>query len=683
MIHKPITDILTPPRPRPFKLTRFFSLTSLIGLVVVTTCLIWSYRALTVHHLIEHESRANADLTRAFANTVWSRYRSFVRNSSGRSRLALLADPELPRIRADVLEKMSGLQIVKIKIYNLDGLTVFSTDEQQIGEDKSANDGFRKARAGAVVSDITYRDRFDAFEGVLNKRNLISSYVPIRAAPGAPMEGVFEVYSDVTELLQQQHRAQWQVAAIVLALLGTLYLFLFLLVRKADRIIARQVREQEEKEEQVRHQAYHDALTGLPNRAYFSDQLNLSITLAARHGHASALMFIDLDRFKAVNDSLGHDAGDMLLKVVSERIHTCMRSSDILFRIGGDEFTVILPVITEPEEAASVAARILEAVAAPVHIGGHELSVGATIGIAICPDDGESAGELLRNADAAMYSAKENCRGTLAFYHGAMNRRQLQRHNLEAALHKGFRDGEFELYYQPRLDAGTRRVVGLHALLRWVSPSRGVVLPGEFISVLEEAGMMVNVGEWVFRGVCCRICRWQQQGCEPLAVSVNVSSVQFQSATFVAMVERVLAETGVAPGLIELDATELLLNSSREQAHATLAALKALGVRISIDGCATAYSSPDDLLHFGVDKLKIDRSFLVELATSANDQALVAGMIELARELGISVVAQGVETEAQAAFFSGLPNCQLQGFLFCRPLPVEQLPRFLACATVI
>jgi diguanylate cyclase (GGDEF)-like protein len=578
---------------------------------------------------------------------------------------------------------MRGLQIVKIKIYNLDGLTVFSTDEQQIGEDKSDNEGFREARAGAVVSDITYRDRFDAFEGVLNKRNLISSYVPIRAAPDAPMEGVFEVYSDVTELLEQQQRAQWQVAAIVLALLGTLYLFLFLLVRKADRIIARQVREQEEKEDQVRHQAYHDALTGLPNRAYFSDQLNQSITLSARHGHASALMFIDLDRFKAVNDNLGHDVGDMLLKVVSERIHTCLRSSDILFRIGGDEFTVILPVITEPEEAASVATRILEAVAAPVLIDGHELSVGATIGIAIYPGDGDSAGELLRNADAAMYSAKENCRGTLAFYHGAMNRRQLQRQNLEAALHKGFRDGEFELYYQPRLDAGARSVLGLEALLRWISPSRGVVLPGEFISVLEEAGMMVSVGEWVFRRVCCQICNWQQQGREPLAISVNVSSVQFQSATFVGMVERVLADTGIAPGLIELDATELLLNSSREQAHATLAALKALGLRISIDGCATGYSSPNDLLHFCVDNLKIDRSFLVELATSANDQALAAGVIELARKLGISVVAQGVETEAQAAFFSGMSNCQLQGFLFCRPLPVEQLRRFLASATVI
>jgi diguanylate cyclase (GGDEF)-like protein len=683
MIHKPNTDILTPPRPRPFKLTRFFSLTSLIGLVVVTTCLIWAYRALTVHHLIEHESRANADLTRAFANAVWSRYRSFVRSSAGRSRLALLADPALPRIRADVLEKMSGLKIVKIKIYNLDGLTVFSTDEQQIGEDKSANDGFRKARAGAVVSDITYRDRFDAFEGVLNKRNLISSYVPIRAAPDAPIEGVFEIYSDVTELLQQQHRAQWQVAAIVLALLGTLYLFLFLLVRKADRIIARQVREQEEKEDQVRHQAYHDVLTGLPNRAYFSDQFNQSITLAARHGHASALMFIDLDRFKAVNDTQGHDVGDKLLKVVSERIHTCLRSSDILFRIGGDEFTVILPVIAEPEEAASVASRILEAVAAPVLIGGHELSVGATIGIAIYPGDGDSAGELLRNADAAMYSAKENCRGTLGFYHGATNRRLLQRLKLEAALHKGFCDGEFELYYQPRMDARTRRVVGLEALMRWVRPSRGVVLPGEFIHVFEETGMMVDVSEWVFRRVCWQICRWQEQGFKPLAVSVNVSSVQFQSASFVAMIERALADTGVAPGLIELDATELLLNSSPEQAHATLAALKALGLRMSIDGCGTAYTSPDDLRHFGLDSLKIDRSFLVELATSPSDQALAAKIIETAQELGIGVVVQGVETEAQAAFFSGMPSCHLQGFLFCRPLPVKQLWRFLMPTTVI
>ena len=665
---------------RAFKLTRFFSVTSLIGIVVVTACLFWTYRAQIERHLIDHESRANADLTRAFANSVWGRYRSFVLDSAGRSRESLSADPAVAQLRADVLAKMSGLQIVKIKIYNVEGLTVFSTDEKQIGEDKSANEGFRGARAGGVASQITYREKFDAFEGVLNKRNLIASYVPIRSAPGAAVEGVFEVYSDVTELLHTQSRAQWQVAAIVLALLATLYLFLLLVVRKADRIIARQEQERAAKEEQVRHQAYHDALTGLPNRAYFAERLGEAISLAARHGHACALMFIDLDRFKIVNDSLGHQAGDALLKLISERIQACLRNSDLLFRMGGDEFTIVLPEIATTDDAAFVARRILEAVAQPASVHEHELTVGATIGIAVYPGDGDNADEMLKNADAAMYSAKQRTRGTHAFYRAAMNQRALQRLNLEAALQKAFRDGEFTLYYQPRLDAATRQVVAVEALLRWISPSRGVVPPAEFIGVLEDTGLMTIVGEWVLRNACIQACRWRKEGVAPLRVSVNVSALQFQSGAFVAMVERVLRDTGVEPGSIELELTESLLIANAEQARATIGALKALGLRISIDDFGTGYSSLNYLRHFAVDYLKIDRSFVTEIATNPRDRAVALAIIDLAKALGITVVAEGVETEAQATFFSNVPGGELQGFLFSKPLPVDLLERFLALA---
>jgi diguanylate cyclase (GGDEF)-like protein len=677
---------LIAPRPaqrqgsRPFRLIRYFSLTSLIGIVVVTACLFWTYRELTERHLVVHEGRANADLTRAFANATWSRYRSFVLDSAGRSRQALLADPALPQLRADVLAKMSGLQIAKIKVYNLDGLTVFSTDEQQIGENKSSNPGFQSAKAGSVASNITFREKFDAFEGVLSKRNLIASYVPVRAAPEAPIEGVFEVYSDVTELLHTQTRAQWQVAGIVLALLATLYLFLFLVVRKADRIMAGQELERAAKEDLVRHQAYHDALTGLPNRAYFAERLGETITFASRHHHTCALMFVDLDRFKIVNDSLGHVAGDALLKVVSERIQACLRESDLLFRMGGDEFTIILPQIAMPEDAAFVARRIQQAVATPVSVHEHELAVGATIGIAVYPGDGDSAEALLKNADAAMYSAKENGRGGHAFYRAAMNQRASQRLALELALKKGFHDGEFTLYYQPRLDAALRRVVAVEALLRWVSPSRGVVPPGEFIGVLEDTGMMTIVGEWVLRSACMQICRWRAEGMAPLRVSVNVSPVQFQNNAFVPMVRRVLRDTGAPPGLVEIELTESLLIANVDQARTTISELKALGLRISIDDFGTGYSSLSYLRHFAVDYLKIDRSFVTDIADSPRDRAVVVAIIELAKALDITVVAEGVETEAQATFFSDAHCNELQGFLFCRPLPVEALGRYLAAA---
>lgn len=661
----------------PFKLTQFFSTTSLIGIVIVTTCLIWTYRELTVRHLVAHEGRANADLTRAFANSIWRRYRDFVLRPAGRSRENLIADPRVPKLRADVIAKMKGLQVVKIKIYNLDGLTVFSTDESQIGEDKSTNQGFQDALVGKISNHISYREKFDAFEGVLNKRNLIASYIPIQPASDAPVEGVFEVYSDVTELLQQQSRAQWQVAGIVLTLLGTLYLFLFFVVRKADRIIARQEAERAEQEENVRHQAYHDALTGLPNRAYFSERLDESITLASRHENACALMFIDLDRFKIVNDSLGHHSGDLLLQEVSGRIESCLHPGDLLFRIGGDEFTIILPHVEAPEDAAFMARRILEKVAVPIRIHDHEVVPGATIGIAVFPGDGDKAEVLLKNADAAMYSAKQLSRGTHAFYRADMNLRAHQRLDLETALRKGFCDGEFAIYYQPRLDAMTREVVALEALLRWDSPSRGLVLPQEFIGVLEDTGMINIVGEWALRSVCTQVADWQLEGRPPLRVSANVSSIQFQNPMFVEMVERVIRESGAPASLIELELTESNLISNKNQARKKIDSLKRLGISITIDDFGTGYSPLNYLRQFEVDYLKIDRSFVTEIATDPRTRAVAVAIIDLAKALDIAVVAEGIETTAQAKFFTQAQCSELQGFLFSEPLPIDKLQQLL------
>ncbi len=670
-----------PPRRQAFRLVRYFSLISLVGLVVATAALLWAYRALTEHHLVEHETRANAELTRAFSNAVWARYRGFVAGSGGMTREQLLVDPNVAELRADVLSKMRGLAVAKVKIYNLQGLTVFSTDEKQIGEVKHGNAGIARALAGEAVGSITHRDQFDAFEGTISNRDLIATYIPIRSAGNGPVEGVFEVYSDVTALLKEQRDAQWQVAALVVVLLTALYLFLLGTVRQADRIIESQERERAEREAQVRHQAYHDALTGLPNRAYFAERLAEAISLAGRHQHACALMFIDLDRFKIVNDSLGHHAGDELLRVVSERIRGCLRDSDLLFRMGGDEFTVILPRIAAPEDAAFVARRLIAAVSESVTLHGHEISVGATVGIAVHPTDGLTADALVKNADAAMYSAKEAGRGRHAFYSGSMNERALRRLDLETALKKGFRDGEFTLYYQPRLGADSRRTVALEALLRWAPPGRPVVAPGEFIPVLEDVGMMPIVGEWVLRTACAQTLRWREEGLPPLRVSVNVSPAQFQGAGFVAMVDRVLRETGADPSLLELELTESTLLADTEQARQTLAALKALGLSVSIDDFGTGFSSLNYLRHLAVDFLKIDRSFVADIATSARDRAVASAIIQLAEALGIAVVAEGVETEAQAQFFRAAHCTELQGFLFCRPLPAGQLRSFLAASS--
>ena len=601
-------------------------------------------------------------------------------HSAGRPRESLAADPAVARLHAEVLAKMGGLRVVKVKVYNLQGTTVFSTDARQIGEDQSGNARFLHARDGTVVSDISYRDRFDAFDGVISGRNLISSYIPVRRDSQSPVEGVFEVYSDVTELVAEQNRARTQIALMLLAALVGLYLFMLLIVRKADRVIARQYREREAQAAEIRHQAHHDALTGLPNRSCFGERMS-EILGAVRSGpYSGALLYVDLDRFKVVNDSIGHEGGDSLLRAVAQRLSGALRAGDLAFRMGGDEFTVVMPRIEAPDCAASAARRIISALGTPFRIHGRDLRIGASVGIAVFPADGSSVDALVRNADAAMYSRKELERGSFAFYQAAMNERAEQRLDVEAALAQAYERGEFELHYQPRVEAVTGRVASVEALLRWNHPARGRVSPAEFLHVLEDMDLMTQVGEWVLRTACQQLRQWQREGLETLQVSVNVSMRQFRDPGFVAMVERVLAETQVLPAHVELELTESLLIADAEAARLTLEALEAMGVRAAIDDFGTGFSSLDRLRRMPVQALKIDGGLVAELPGSDRDRAIVSAIAALGRALGIAVVAEGVETQAQASFLRGTHCTEFQGYFFSRPLPADRVPAYCASA---
>lgn len=408
-----------PPAPgRSFRLVRYFLQASLFGVGLVVACLIWVYGTLAERQLVEHETQANTDLTHAFANAVWSRYRGFVVGSAGRSPEALRADPMQAAMRAEVLDKMRNLRVAKVKVYNLAGDTVFSTDPRQVGENKRDNAGFTGASAGRISSQITFRERFDAFEGEIANRNLISTYLPVHAPGATAPEAVFEVYSDVTHLIAAQRRSMATIVAAVLGALGALWLFQLAVVRKADRLIAAHDAERLQREAEVRHRAYHDELTGLPNRAHFGQRLGEALAQAARRGRRGAVLFIDLDGFKHVNDRHGHAMGDELLRHVSRRIGGCLRTGDGLFRMGGDEFTVLVDEIDHPDDAGQVAHRIVREVARPFELHGQTLRVGASIGIAVYPADGDTVDTLLQRADAAMYRSKEAGRGTCTF-HGA------------------------------------------------------------------------------------------------------------------------------------------------------------------------------------------------------------------------------------------------------------------------
>ncbi|MGH8697665.1 MAG: diguanylate cyclase domain-containing protein, partial [Burkholderiales bacterium] len=384
------------------KLFRYSSFVGLVAVVGVIVALSWFHRRLAFDALVESETRSNVALTRTFANSIWPRYAGFVRGAGLLPPHDLRARAEIGALQQDLRVLAKGLDVVKVKIYNLDGLTVFSTDFRQIGEDKSENPGFRGARVGATQSEITFRDRFDAWEEVINDRNLIATYVPVHTDAAAPVEAVMEVYSDVTGLVSRMERTQSQIIIAVVGALSVLYLLMLWMAGRADRILREQEAQRVANEERIRYQAYHDLLTGLPNRTSFAEHLEEAMRRSKRFGWSVALMFLDVDRFKRVNDSLGHEAGDELLRIIASRLKTCIRETDILFRMGGDEFTVLLENIRTPEEVAAVAARMISAVAQPAEIAHHELTPTASIGIAIYPRDDQRGERLVKAADAAM-----------------------------------------------------------------------------------------------------------------------------------------------------------------------------------------------------------------------------------------------------------------------------------------
>jgi diguanylate cyclase (GGDEF)-like protein len=650
---------------------RYSQLLALAVLVAVVAALSMLYRGLVFDAMVESESHASVALTKTFANAVWPAHAEFVKRASSLDRATLAERPELAALDHQLRRLADGLPIVKVKIYDLNGLTVFSTDARQIGEDKAPNPGFQRARDGYPASNLTYRERFDSWEGELAERHILATYVPVHVYEAAPVEAVLEVYSDVTELVARMERSQWTILAAVLGGMAAVYLAMQLMLARYHRLLREKERERAAQEERIRHQAYHDSLTGLPNRASFGEHLDEAMRRAKRAGWPLALLFLDLDNFKRVNDSLGHDAGDRLLRVAAERIRRAVRAADMLFRMGGDEFTVLLEDVRGPEEAAMVSSRVLEAMAEPLQLQHHEISVTASIGIALYPRDDVVAERLLKSADTAMYRAKELGRNRYAFFAPEMNERVESQMLIEAALRRALKNQEFALYFQPRVSAASGRATGAEALLRWRHPEWGLVEPGRFIPLLEETGMVVPVGAWVLAEACRHAKAWQDAGLPALRVSVNLSSRQFRSETLFDSVTEALRASRLQPQLLELELTESLLVENVEHAMGVMGKLKAIGTAISIDDFGTGYSSLGYLKRFPIDSLKIDKSFVRDIATSPKDAAIVKAISALARSLGIGLIAEGVEEVWQAEYLRGQQCTEMQGFLFSHPLPHE------------
>jgi len=437
--------------------------------------------------------------------------------------------------------------------------------------------------------------------------------------------------------------------------------------------VSRDITERKETEERLLYLANFDSLTGLPNRALFRDRLRRAVARAQRNDTKLALFFIDLDRFKTINDSLGHHAGDQLLRSVAKRLKQFARKQDTIARLGGDEFTVILEGIENAEDASIVAEKILELMAPPFRLDGHELVVSPSIGITIFPDDADNMRALLKNADTAMYRSKENSGNCFEFYTADMNAKAYEYLVLENNLRSALDKEQFCLYYQPQIDLHSKNIIGIEALLRWDHPEQGLLNPEEFIPFTEDTGLIEPIGEWVLKEACLEAKRWQDKGLPPIRVAVNLSMRQFVASNFVDKVADALKEAKLAPQYLELEITESFLAQNVEQATEILHGLHELGVELAIDDFGTGYSSLAYLRQFPLNTLKIDQSFVQDISTNSDCANIAEAIIALGQSLKLNVIAEGVEREDQVFFLRGHGCDWVQGFLFSKPLPANKI----------
>ena len=663
-------------KQKKFRLTRAFSIVSLIGIIVVAIIMTNIHRSVSLDSLLKIQDEANIDLTRAFSNSIWKKYVKFFDHSSSIPKDEIINQPEIAELENDLKRQMKGVRVVKIKIYNKNGLTVFSTDPSQIGEDKSNNPGFISAINGEVINDITFRDKFNAFDMVIEDRNLLASYIPVHYGPKDEIVAVFELYSDITTVLDEIDDAELKTVAFGSFLMIILYTFLLIYVRRADLVIKKHESEERQlQEDRIKYISENDQLTGLPNRQALIKQL-YKLFERSKYSNANIiLLYIDINRFKLINDSLGEVVGDKILLELVSRLSDSVINALLIGRVGPDEFVLAIENTSE-REVGSLLNRIIRSITQPYAIDSSVANLSVSVGVVSYPNDATDAKSAVENAEAAVIRAKELGKNRYAYFTNELNKRAVERFELENALTLALEKEQFEVFFQPRLNA-QGKVVSAEALLRWRRADGQLILPGLFINVLEDTELIIPVGYWVLLNACKECVRWHKQGFTDLSVSVNLSMKQFLHGTIIEDIRKALLESGLNSESLELELTESLFAENPDETLSMLKEIKSFGINISLDDFGTGYSSLSYLRKFPIDCLKIDKSFIKDISTNSDHSKLTQSIINMARALDMTTVAEGVEEEAQRDSLVAIGVDELQGYYFCRPISATDFLNFL------
>ncbi len=650
-----------------FKLKRYFTLTSLLGFILTIVVLTNIYKKITMNSIVRHETHANIILGNALINSIWDKYKDFLSLVNNFSKNEIRNSIEIDKMHQGILQKIKSLNIYKIKIYHANKKILYSTKNKEIGLYQKKNTALENALNGKIISHLTYKNETYIFEKKKYNADLISTYIPIKNDASKTI-AVFELYTDVTKLIQESVVTQYKFMSIIALSFVILYIFLYYIVNRADKILRTHEDIRSLNEKKIRHLAYHDALTGLPNRRKFYENLESLFKKSKRFEYPFGLMYIDIDQFKAVNDSMGHDMGDKLLIETVKKIKNNIRTTDTLYRLSGDEFIIILEDIKQPEDAAFVANRILSDMKIPFFINDFDFNNSVSIGISIFDGKKSSVDSLIKESDTALYKSKSEGGNCFHFYTKELD---YKTHNLllfKSDVEKAILNREFILMFQPKVLLKSQKIVGVEALLRWNHPQKGLLSPDLFIPTLEDTGLINLVGEWVIENSCQYFKNFNQF---PIRIGVNASGKQFKDKRIVYYVTNILEDTNINPKNLEIEITESVLMEDVDHTLKIMRLLKEIGVCLSLDDFGTGYSSLSYLKRFPFDYLKIDKSIIKDLTVDNKNAAITVAITTLAHSLNLNIIAEGVETDEQVTFLSALGCHEAQGNLFGTPLSFE------------